>query len=242
MSLITSDLREFNWLNRYLVTKTDMLSFQTWLQMWGAIAAQQTGLQGVIISGLGLTVASPIAGTTTFTVAVGFGTDQTGKPLVLNTQTVLTKAATYANNIKGILVLKFLGTGATPTNTSVESGDLHTMFGAQLELVMGTAAATPAYPAITDGLILGGFTFNSSGVLTSEDYSIASYPRIGIKPNAYWTNAQTKPTVIPTGTQLVHYDITLDANLTVLGTLITGNLVTTGFILNSTGGKVVSQY
>ncbi len=236
MSLITSDVREFKWLTRYLVTKADMLSFQTWLQAWGSIAAQQTGLQGVIISGLELAVTSPLAGKTTFTVQAGFGTDQTGKPLILNAQTVLDNIATYSNNIKGILVLKFLGTNATPTTTPVESGNLHTMFGSVLELVMGTAAASPTYPAITNGLILGGFTFNSSGILTAEDYSIASFPRMGIKGNAYLTNSTTHPTVIPIGTQLVHYNISMQANLTNNGLIVTGgDFDTNGFVLNNTG-------
>jgi hypothetical protein len=242
MTLNSTTVREFNWLSRYLVSKTDLQNFQTWLQAWAGIAAQQTGLAGVIISGLDVTTTNPAPGTTAFTVEAGFGTDDKGKPLILAAQTVYTNTATYANNIKGILSLQFLGTNLTNTTTEAETGYLHTGYGAQLVLTMGTAAASPVYPAMPTGLILGGYTFNSSGVLTASDYSFKSRPRIGIKGNKYWTNSQTNPTSILAGEQLTHYELTLTANLTVDGTLITGNLTTTGFTLDSTGGTVVNQY
>ncbi len=244
MTLLNSEIREFNWLTRYLVTKTDMQNLQLWLQTFASIGAQQTGEQGNIVYGLQVTPASPSAGTTTFTLSVGFGSDKQGRPLIVAEETVLTNTATYANNVKAILILKYLGTGAVPTTTSVESGNLQTIYGAEMELVLGTPAASPAYPDISaeTGLILGGFTFNSSGVLTASDYSIASYPRLNAKGDAYWTRAITNPTIINVGTQLTHYNITLDDDLTVLGTLVSGNINTNTHTLTTTGGTLVVNF
>lgn len=242
MTLSTNDVREFNWLTRYLVGKADLNSFQTWLQMWGAIAAQQTGLHGVIISGLNVVYSEPNVATRLWTMAPGFGVDITGKPLIAPDGAELFSTATYANNVKGILLLKFLGTGMTPTTTSADTGDLHTSYGVQLELVTGTPAASPVYPTVTEGLILAGYTLNALGKVTATDYSISSFPRVGIKPNNKWSNSYSNPTVIPIGTHLVHYEMTLDDDLTVEGTLVTGNLVTTGFSFVSTGGKVQVQF
>lgn len=240
MSLFTTDIREINWLTRLLVAKTHLLNFQTWLQSWAGIASQPTGLQGNIISGLAATAANGAGNITNYTCAVGYGTDQTGKPLVVNTPLTLQINATRATAVKCYLGLKFAGTGSTPTTTPADSGNLYTVYGATLELIVGTASA---YPAIANNdLILLGVTLNTSGQITATDYSVASLPRLGLKPDSKWTNSLTNPTTIPAGQTLTHYNMTLEADLAVAGTLVTGNLHTTGFTLYSTGGNVINQF
>jgi hypothetical protein len=216
---------------------------QLWLQTFAGIQGQSVGGQGVIISGLDVSYDLGVFGTK-FYCEAGFGIDITGKPLITDVQLNVTSSATYANNVKGYLLLKFVGTGATPTTTSVESGNLHNIYGCELELVLGTPAASPAYPSLSGktGLILAAFTLDSSAQLTDLTFEATSFPRVGPKPNKFFGQSITNTDTILKGTQLTHYDLTLVNNLSVEGLLITGNLVTTGFTLASTGGKVVSQY
>lgn len=240
MSLLTTTVKNINWLTRQLVSKAQMNNFQTWLQMWGAVAAQQTGLQGVIISGLAATAVNGTPSGAQFDCAVGFGTDETGKPLIVNDPLSLLVTGTNATTVKCYLTLKFKGTDTDNTVTPAESGNLYTEYGAELELVKGT---NTTYPTLTNkGLILLGCVLNTDGSVASVDRSVASLPTVGIKGDSRWTNALTNPTEIPAGQQLTHYEMSLAANLTVDGTLITGNLVTTGYTLDSTGGKVVVLY
>ena len=243
MTLLNSEIREFNWLTRYLVNKTDLQNLQLWLQTFAAIQGQSVGLQGVIISGLDVAYDLGAFGTK-FICQAGFGIDKTGKPLINTAEIEITSSASYANNVKGYLLLKFVGTGATPTTTSVESGNLHTIYGCELELVLGTPAASPAYPSLSakDGLILAAFTLDSSAQLTNLTFEYSSFPRVGAKPNKLFGASLTNLSTILKGTQLTQYDLTLEENLSVEGLLITGNLVASGYTLNSTGGKVVVQY
>lgn len=243
MSLLNSEIREFNWLTRYFVSKTDLDNFQLWLQTFAAIQGQSVGEQGVIISGLGLSYDLGAFGTK-FYCEAGFGIDETGKPLINDAQINGTSSASYANNVKGFVLLKFKDTSATPTTTSVESGNLHTIYGCELEVYTGTPAASPSYPSLTGktGLILGAFTLNSSGQLTDLDFSYTSFPRLGMKSTKFTSPSLTNPDTILKGTQLVHYDLTLENNLEVDGLLVTGNFITTGYTLDSSGGKVIVQY
>lgn len=243
MTLLNSEIREFNWLTRYLVTITDLQNMQLWLQTFAAIQGQAVGAQGVIISGLDVSYDLGAFGTK-FYCEAGFGIDKTGKPLLNAAQIEITSSASYANNVKGYVLLKFVGTGATPTTTSVESGNLHTTYGCELELVLGTPAASPSYPSLAakSGLILAAFTLNSSAQLTDLTFAYSSFPRTGPQSSKLFSRSLTNTSTILKGTQQTIYDLALEDNLSVEGLLITGNLTTTGYTLESTGGKVVSLY
>lgn len=240
MTLLSTVIKDINFLSRLLVSKAMLNNLQTWLQTWAGIAAQQTGDQGIITSGLETTV-TPDGTHTIFTVQAGYGTDARGKPLLVPDILNFTNTDTYATQKKCLLVLKFLGTQTTSTTTPAETGYLYTEYASTIELLVGTSSA---YPAVTNyALVLVGVTLDTNGTLLATDYSVASYPRVGLKGNAYWTNRSINPTLIPANMQLAHYEMTLDATtLTVAGSLITGNLSSSGSIVYATGGKIVELY
>jgi hypothetical protein len=55
-------------------------------------------------------------------------------------------------------------------------------------------------------------------------------------------DASGNPTTVSSGQTLTHYNMALTQNLAVSGTLVTGNLITSGFTLTATGGTVVNQF
>lgn len=242
MAVFPEQIRTINFPPRYSVSYQDMLDLQMWLQQ--RISYLSTAFNDnrgqCVLSGLEVTF-SDLAGDNFRTTispgrAVFFGGNlfglcnaiawsETGSTIDTATGGVPVTATVYST-------ISYID--EDPVTTELGTSDFNTRERMNFAVTLGSAPA--------NSLILATASIAADGSLISKSYATRTIAQLGIKKDSQWTQTETNPTEIVTGSQLVHYNITLTDDLTVTGTLITGNLTTTGFTLDSTGGMVVSQF
>lgn len=172
--MLPSDIRKFTLddveMFKFKWRVEDMRNLQQWV--FDSINALAQGVVGPgVLSGLRVV---PLSGMTV-RVLPGIAINEDGKLLIVNANTDVVVSSPSGNPARSLVVIRPLLTETTstpiPTNPS-SNFDLHEIQGAEVVVINGTPAATPAYPAITAGdVILMGLELSTShSTITTADY------------------------------------------------------------------------
>jgi hypothetical protein len=174
-----TDIRNFNFYQKYLWSPTDFQNLQQWLR--GSIEGLFEGLTGAaVLDGL---VVSP-GGGMTLTVSTGIAVNENGRMVVVSPSLSTTITAPTLNPRRDLLILRPKVTNTTlipqPTNPSNQV-PLHQQFGYDFLLLNGAQGVNPAYPATQAGdiVLAGVYSEPSTTVLTQAnlDIGVTDRPR-----------------------------------------------------------------
>lgn len=174
-----TDIRNFNFYQKYLWSPSDFQNLQAWLR--GSIEGLFEGLTGsAVLKGL---VVSP-GGGMLLTISEGIAVNVDGRMVVVDPSLSTTITAPSLNPRRDLLVLRPKTTDATPipepTNPS-NTVFLHEQFGYDFIVLSGAESASPVYPATQAGdIILAGVYTEPSTVTITEsliDSAITDRPR-----------------------------------------------------------------
>lgn len=173
-----SDLKIFQWYQKYIVKAADLTNVVTWLR--GMSEGTFEGLTGAaILKGLKVTPSSGL----TVNVEAGIAVDPNGRIIVIDAATA-TFASPVGNPAKSLLVARPKLTDTTlipepinPTNSVY----LYKKFEYDLVIINGTPASTPSYPATqaNDVILMGvKLTAGHSTIAVSDlDFGKVDRPR-----------------------------------------------------------------
>lgn len=174
-----TDIRNFNFFQKYLWSPTDFENLQTWLR--GSTEGALEGLTGAaVLKGLSV---SP-GGGMLLSIDVGIAVNDVGRMVVVDPSFNTTITAPTVNPRRDLLILRPKVTEVTsmpepinPSNTVF----LHDQFGYDFMVLTGAEAATPTYAATQSGdIVLAGVYSEPSTVVLSQaeiDLGVTSRPR-----------------------------------------------------------------
>lgn len=175
--MASTDIRQFNFFQKYLWNPTDFDDFQTWLQ--NTLKGVVEGMTGAaVLSGL---KASP-GGGLAVQFTDGIAVSPSGRLVVATSIANQTVSSPAGNPARTLIVLRPKLTDTTPIAEPVNPTNtvyLHEKFEYDVVVINGTPAATPVYPATqSDDIIIAALRLNAShATITEADFDLSKVDR-----------------------------------------------------------------
>lgn len=202
--MANTDIRQFNFYQKYLWNPTDFADFQTWLQ--DTLKAISEGALGAAVLS-GLKVAP--GGGMTVQINDGISVSPSGRLVVAESIANQTVASPSGNPARSLIVLRPKLTDATPIAEPVNPSNtvyLHEVLDYDVVVINGTPAATPVYPATgADDIIVAALKLNSGhSTITEADFDLGKMDRP--KPKKHKIKVISSTETLAATDEIVEYD------------------------------------